>query len=403
MNNSVKQLHPLTELCVFKWPSSVFVREGSSFSTEKSAPYQKGIQDRSFRMSYRYGRKSLRDAYEEHFSPMDTREAKVQRVLNIVEKRSPMPLLRLEYERDFHDDQWYGGSRNYQDARECHGEGSYPPYDRRYFDENPNFGNFRRNSSPPRNEGPYSQQCYGRDDLRHQLDSRNNGRPGPYFRNRGRGFGPPRRPVQDGKAKEDHDNYRISPPVVIMRDRSPGRREAQPSVRGRSASNSSNRSFSPDRDKGCANQQAQLRHKPNVLMSHTPSNSVEGSPHNSGSSKEKTPTSVAESEEVVAASMEPKLTPEEDFKTHRLEAIRAKALEIEKHYRQDCETFRTVVKMLVSKEPSLDNLLQTPLDENLLEIKQRCLDALRHFVKELDEVLEQPDTSAQATGHKTLE
>lgn len=64
-------------------------------------------------------------------------------------------------------------------------------------------------------------------------------------------------------------------------------------------------------------------------------------------------------------------------------------------YRKDCETFCTVVKMLVAKEPSLDHLLQAPLEENLLEIKQRCLDDLRHFVKELDEVLE-------ATGRKTL-
>lgn len=56
--------------------------------------------------------------------------------------------------------------------------------------------------------------------------------------------------------------------------------------------------------------------------------------------------------------------------------------------------------MLVAKEPSLDNLLQAPLDENLLEIKERCLDALKHFVKELDEVLEQPDTSVQAKGEK---
>ena len=63
------------------------------------------------------------------------------------------------------------------------------------------------------------------------------------------------------------------------------------------------------------------------------------------------------------------------------------------HYRQDCETFRTVVKMLVDKEPSLGNLLQAPLDANLSEIKQRCLDSLKHFVKELDEVLE-------VTSHK---
>lgn len=71
------------------------------------------------------------------------------------------------------------------------------------------------------------------------------------------------------------------------------------------------------------------------------------------------------------------------------------------HYRQDCETFRTVVKMLVSKEPSLDNLLQAPLDKNLSEMKQRCLDSLKHFVKELDEVLEQPDTSPEETSLKT--
>lgn len=56
--------------------------------------------------------------------------------------------------------------------------------------------------------------------------------------------------------------------------------------------------------------------------------------------------------------------------------------------------------MLVAKEPSLDTQLQAPLDENLLELKQRCLEALRHFVKELDQVLEQPDTSAEATAHK---
>lgn len=55
-------------------------------------------------------------------------------------------------------------------------------------------------------------------------------------------------------------------------------------------------------------------------------------------------------------------------------------------YTQDCETFRTVVKMLVAKEPRLDELLQASLDKNLLEIQERCLDDLRHFVKELDQV-----------------
>lgn len=66
-------------------------------------------------------------------------------------------------------------------------------------------------------------------------------------------------------------------------------------------------------------------------------------------------------------------------------------------FRQDCETFRTVVKMLVAKEPSLDSLLEKSLNENLLEIKQHCLEALRHYVKELDEVLESPDTAGKPT------
>ncbi|KAM8751320.1 uncharacterized protein AB9X84_012935 isoform 2-T3 [Acanthopagrus schlegelii] len=324
-------------------------------------------------MAYRHGRVSIREAYEDHFSAMgarDVREVKVHRVVNIVEKRNPMPRPMDGYDRGYDDDQWYGGPRNY--ARECHGEDGYPPSDRRYYEESHSY---RRNSPPPRNESQYSQQSYSRDDLRHQLGSRHRGRPAPQFRSRGRGSGPPRR--------HDRSDHRSSPPIVVKRERSPVSRELPPPVR--SGSNTSSRSFSPDRDKGHLHQQAQKKHKSSVPTSHTPSSSAEGSPHSSGSSKEKTPGSVAETEEVVAASMEPKLTSEEDIKARRLEAIKAKALEIEKHYRQDCETFRTVVKMLVTKEPSLDNLLQAPLDANLSEIKQRCLDDLRHFVKELDE------------------
>ncbi|XP_053175660.1 periphilin-1 isoform X2 [Scomber japonicus] len=337
-------------------------------------------------MAYRRA-KSIREAYEERFSQMDAREVTVHRVVNIVEKRSPVVRPGSEFDRGFNDDQWYDSPQNYQDARECHGESSYSHNEHRYFEENSNFGSFRRNSSPPRNEAPYSQIRYNRDDLRHQLGSRHSGRAGPYFHKRGRGVGPSQR-----------ENRHSQPGST--RDRSPTRRETQSSSSSlvRSGSNNSNRSFSPDRDKGYTYQ----RNKSNVVTSHTSNSSAEGSPHSSGSSKEKPPASAAESEEVVAASMEPKPTPEKDLKARRLVAIQAKALEIEKHYRQDCETFRTVVKMLVAKEPSLENLLQASLDENLLEIKQHCLDALRHFVKELDEVLEQPDTLGQAKGEKPM-
>lgn len=333
-------------------------------------------------MAYQHGRKSIREAYEEHFAPKDSREVIVHRVVNIVEKRNPMPRPGLDFDRGY-EDQRYGGPRSYQSGRVYHSEDGYLPDDSQYYDENPNYGSYRRNSSPHRSDGTHSQQGYGRDDLRHQLSSRNRSR-GHDPRKRGRGYGPPPPPPP----REDYDDYRSSKSLVITRERSPGRREGHPPIR--SGSNT-NRSSSPDRDKGYP---YQPKHKSNTTKSYTPSSSVEGSPHRSVSSKEKPSASAAETEEVAAASAEPKLTPEEDFKARRSEAIKAKVAEIEKHYRQDCETFRTVVKMLVDKEPSLNGLLQAPLDKNLLEIRQHCLDSIKSFVMELDEILEQPDATA---------
>lgn len=49
--------------------------------------------------------------------------------------------------------------------------------------------------------------------------------------------------------------------------------------------------------------------------------------------------------------------------------------------------------MLVVKEPSLEKLLQNPLKDNLIEIRELCLDDLRHFIIELDQVMK-PEPSA---------
>lgn len=62
-------------------------------------------------------------------------------------------------------------------------------------------------------------------------------------------------------------------------------------------------------------------------------------------------------------------------------------------YRQDCETFGMVVKMLVAKDPNLEKQLQVPLRENLGEIRERCLEDLKHFISELDQVVRQPETA----------
>lgn len=52
-----------------------------------------------------------------------------------------------------------------------------------------------------------------------------------------------------------------------------------------------------------------------------------------------------------------------------------------------------VVKMLISKDPNLEKQLQVPLRENLGEIRERCLEDLKHFISELDEVVRQPEPS----------
>ncbi|XP_024137980.1 periphilin-1 [Oryzias melastigma] len=326
-------------------------------------------------MSYQWGQRSIREQYEDHFSH-DTREVTVHRVVNIVEKRNLGPRPAMEYDRGFNDHSWYGGSQYYKDTQGYYTEDGYPPNDEQYFDEKPYYGSFGRSSSQQQIEGPYSHRSYGKDDLRHQLSSRKSSRGQPFRKRGGRQSYPPR---------DDRDDFRANKSLVITRERSPVKKETP-------SSPAASRSFTPDSDKSYSHQQAQQKHKSSSGTSQSSSSSVKDSP--SSSSKDQTPASAAESEEVAAASAEPELTPEEDLKARRLEAIKAKAVEIEKDYKQDCETFRTVVKMLIDKEPALENLLEAPLAKNLQEIKQHCLDALKGFISELDEILEQPESSS---------
>ncbi|CAL8242220.1 unnamed protein product [Merluccius merluccius] len=106
----------------------------------------------------------------------------------------------------------------------------------------------------------------------------------------------------------------------------------------------------------------------------------------------------AEREEPVVAPIPPveesHKTAADDFQERRAHAIAAKARDIEKVYRQDCETFGMVVKMLVAKDPNLEKQLQVPLRENLGEIRERCLEDLKHFISELDEAGRQSETLA---------
>lgn len=80
-----------------------------------------------------------------------TFQVTVHRVVNFVERRSPIP---RESDRGFRDDQWYNGPQQYPNTREYHDDGCYPPSDRRYTDDSPYF---HRNSPFPRN---VRQACY---------------------------------------------------------------------------------------------------------------------------------------------------------------------------------------------------------------------------------------------------
>ncbi|XP_066554082.1 periphilin-1 isoform X2 [Amia ocellicauda] len=68
----------------------------------------------------------------------------------------------------------------------------------------------------------------------------------------------------------------------------------------------------------------------------------------------------------------------------RNRAIQRKRREIEEVYRQDCDTFGTVAKMLIAKDPSLEKPIQLSLQENLQDIGLRCAEALQRFIEEHD-------------------
>ncbi|XP_023664511.1 uncharacterized protein [Paramormyrops kingsleyae] len=68
----------------------------------------------------------------------------------------------------------------------------------------------------------------------------------------------------------------------------------------------------------------------------------------------------------------------------RSRAIQQKRHEIEEVYKQDCDTFGLVVKMLIAKDPSLEHPIQASLRENLQEIGLRCATAMQQFIHEYD-------------------
>ncbi|XP_036390033.1 periphilin-1-like [Megalops cyprinoides] len=79
----------------------------------------------------------------------------------------------------------------------------------------------------------------------------------------------------------------------------------------------------------------------------------------------------------------------------RNQAIQQKRREIEEVYRQDCDTFGIIVKMLIAKDPSLEQPIQSSLQENLREIGLRCVGAMQNFIMEYDSNTQSPSDPPQ--------
>ncbi|KAG5845131.1 hypothetical protein ANANG_G00135590 [Anguilla anguilla] len=347
-------------------------------------------------------RSTIRAAYDEHFHP--EREMPYNRVVNMAERRGDFNRPEEAYHRDFDYDgpRYYpnGGPRNY------HGD------DHRGYHENAHFGNVRRNAPPSR------RGIQGRFPGR-QMEFRANSRAGPPPNVRAQGFCPAPRSLSN-VVPEVADDTLMQAILNLERGYAhlsgrtgitsggrapsprsgtgPPKRDVPHSPHSRSGSSVSSRSYSPEKSKSYSFQKLQKSNKERA-PSQPVTASRDGSPQSSVSTskasvdkasrplepplpdplREKAeetqerpsdvPETLAQFEEISGLDAEQEdLLPvkdeaakaKENLQERRSKAIAAKAREIEQVFRQDCETFGMVVKMLVAKDPSLESQLQTP-------------------------------------------
>ncbi|XP_073336686.1 periphilin-1 isoform X4 [Pagrus major] len=369
-------------------------------------------------MTYRRDR-SIREMYDERF--ITERPGPYPRGAGAPERRGPFGRPEDDYGRGGYE--YEGGPRFFPNGG---GPRNYHEDQRGYHSDSLHFPAERRAGPPSRREdypyrGPREDPHTGR-----PLEFGARAPPPHSVRNQGI-YPAPRSLPESGEDTlvqailnldrgEDRDHYRRkAAPFPPLRERSPVRREVARSPHSRSGSSVSSRGYSPDRAKSLPfpSQQGKSYEETFSQIKMTdkiPGLSREGSPHSATSNKEENHPPEGEREEPLVAPVveESQKLSADNFQERRAHAIAAKAHDIEKMYRQDCETFGMVVKMLVAKDPNLEKQLQVPLRENLGEIRERCLEDLKHFISELDEAVRQPEPSVcdsttpptTLTGHK---
>ncbi|XP_066525516.1 periphilin-1 isoform X2 [Hoplias malabaricus] len=331
-------------------------------------------------MAYRRERNSsIREMYEERLMGRSLHTL-YPRMVNAVDRRPHFNRQEDDYTREA-DYGRVGGGYQGDDQRAYQGErASYsgerrggPPYRR----EDPYFYYRGSGEEPPsaraaefRNSSKVSSQP--------SIRSQRAPPPRPYLNAPFRGDDNVKRSSVNPDRSE---SLKRKAPCPSSREQSPSKKDVPPNSHTHSSRSYSpecgKNSHSPPPPKKIAIQQEKERPPSNCA-----SEPQDASPHSSVlTTKEEMPGAAVE--QGVEKTEDAEQTPE----ARRAHAIANKALEIEKLYRQDCETFGMVVKMLIDKQPTLQNQLQMALKENLTEIKERCLEDLRHFISEVNVVL----------------
>ncbi|XP_044084608.1 periphilin-1 isoform X3 [Neovison vison] len=293
------------------------------------------------------------------------------------------------------------------------GEGNYSRYcshvDYQEYDEGRSFSHDRRSGPPHR--GDESGYRWTRDD--HSASRQ------PEYRDMRDGFR--RKSLYSSHYTRDRSPHKRDTPFI--RESPVGRKD---SPHSRSGSSVSSRSYSPERSKTYSIHQSQHRSKERPVQSLKTSRDTSPSSSSAVPSSKvlDKPSRLTEKELAEAASKwaaeklekaDESNLPEIEYEagstaplfidqpeepesnatdgielfedsqlTSRSKAIASKTKEIEQVYRQDCETFGMVVKMLIEKDPSLEKSIQFALRQNLHEIGERCVEELKHFIAEYD-------------------
>ncbi|KAK7913624.1 hypothetical protein WMY93_013835 [Mugilogobius chulae] len=328
-------------------------------------------------LAYRRER-TVRDAYDERF--LNERQGPYPRAAGAVERRGPYRP-EEEYGRSGYD--YEGAPRFFPNGG---GPRSYHAEDRGHHGDNVHFPAERRAGPASRREDyPFPAQRGPREEPHSGRNIEFSSRAPPHAV-RNQGIFPAARALPESGAD-------TLVQAILNLDR--GRKAAPFPAPSENAPRAKNLPFPA----------AQSKNK-------IPGLSREGSPRSASPTKEEIQLPEVEPEEKIVVPVikqEDVQKSSESFHERRATAIAAKAQEIEKVYRQDCETFGMVVKMLVAKDPNLEKQLQVPLRENLGEIRERCLEDLKQFINDLDEVVPQPEhlvcdsttpTAASLPSHK---